>query len=215
MSFIFSCRSSTSENEVIIKNKTLNDTISKPINLLTDFAPVYKDGNINVVIEIPAGTTEKWEVEKENGTLQLEHIKGKPRIINYIGYPGNYGMIPQTLLPKKLGGDGDPLDVIVLGKPVKKGSVIKCKLIGVLYLLDRGEQDDKLIAVMEDTPLYSVSNLEELDKKYIGITEIIQLWFSNYKGIGKMKSKGFGEKDEAIKILVSSIEAYKNKHYKN
>ncbi len=219
--FVLSCNNTednSKKKQEAKQNNTLtksdNVTNLKTPNLLTDFPPIFKDGDINVVVEIPAGTTEKWEVEKENGTLQINHIDGKPRIINYLGYPGNYGMIPQTLLPKELGGDGDPLDVIVLGSPVKRGSVVKCKLIGVLYLLDRGEQDDKLIAVMENTPLYHVNTLSELNENYIGITQIIQLWFSNYKGSGKMQAKGFGEKDKAKDILMTSIEAYKNKHNK-
>ena len=56
-------------------------------------------------------------------------INNKPRIINYLGYPANYGMIPKTLLKKENGGDGDPLDVIVLGPPESKGSIVKCKII--------------------------------------------------------------------------------------
>ena len=56
-----------------------------------------------------------------------EFKDGKPRIVKYLGYPGNYGMVPKTLLPENLGGDGDPLDVIVLGPQVERGSVIKCK----------------------------------------------------------------------------------------
>jgi len=172
---------------------------------LTDFKPVYKDGDINVVIEIPTGTIEKWEVDKTDGQIKHEIKNNIPRIIQYIGYPGNYGMVPRTLLSKKLGGDGDPLDVIVLGPSVKRGSVVKCKIIGVLHLLDGGEQDGKLIAVLEDTPLYNVESLTELDKNYIGISEIIKLWFTNYKGPAKLESKGFGDKKIATNILNSAI----------
>ncbi len=123
-------------------------------------------------------------------------------------------MIPRTLLPKELSGDGDPLDVIVLGPPVKRGSIIKCKVIGVLYLLDSGEQDDKLIAVLEDTPLYNVESLIELDKNYNGISEIIKIWFTNYKGPDKLESKGFGDKKAAINILNSAINEYSLKNKK-
>lgn len=213
---LLSCDTTKNEQEVSPNNaSSINkDTVIINKNLLTDFKAIFEDGDINVVVEIPAGTTEKWEVEKKHGTLKLEQINNKPRIINYLGYPGNYGMVPQTLLPKELGGDGDPLDVIVLGKPAKRGTVIKCKLIGVLYLLDRGEQDDKLIAVMEGTPLYHINDIEELKQEYEGITNIIETWFSNYKGIGKMKANGFGEKEKAKEILINSIKAYKAKHNK-
>lgn len=178
------------------------------VNLLTDFSPKFKDGDINVVIEISAGTLEKWEVNKHNGNLEWDKINNIPRVINYISYPANYGMIPRTLLPKEQGGDGDPLDVIVLGTAIKRGKIIKSKLIGVMYLIDKGEQDDKLIAIAENSPLYNVNNITELNEKYNGVTQILKLWFSNYKGFGKMKFKGFGTKKEAKKIVEYAIKQY-------
>jgi inorganic pyrophosphatase len=182
----------------------------KEKNLLEDFVPLLDSGNINVVIEIPTGTDEKFEVEKTTGTLKLEILKdGKPRLINYLPYPFNYGMVPRTLLPKNLGGDGDPLDVIVLGQPIERGTVVECKLIGVLKLLDRGEQDDKLIAVKSNSRFYSVNNLEELEDEYPGILEISKIWFTNYKGKGKIKFMGFDDKTFSDNILLTSISEYK------
>jgi len=172
---------------------------------------MHDDGDINAAVEILAGTLEKWEVDKTDGNLKLEHIDGAPRIINYLGYPANYGMIPQTLLPKESGGDGDPLDVIILGPAVDRGKVVKCKLIGVLYLTDHGERDDKLIAVLADSPLYEVDSMNELNQNYNGIEKILQLWFTNYKGPGKIQSKGFGSKKEALEILKFAIENYSKK----
>lgn len=179
------------------------------INYLSDFEPQHPNGDINVVIEIPAGTLEKWEVTKPDGRLALEQINNKPRIVQYIGYPGNYGMIPQTLLPKSAGGDGDPLDVLVLGPFAKRGSVIKAKVLGVLHLLDGGEQDDKLIAVQADSPLYHLNSIEELVEGYKGITDIIETWFSHYKGPGELESKGYSSRTRANEILQTSIVAYR------
>ena len=148
------------------------------------------------------------ELNKSNGQVEWETINNIPRIVNYIGYPGNYGMIPRTLLSKEQGGDGDPLDIIVLGPPIERGQVIKCKVLGVLYLLDRGEQDDKLIAVSTNSPLYEVRNMDELDENYSGISEILKLWFTNYKGPGIMESKGIGDKTNAVAILKAAINEY-------
>ena len=204
-------------NEQVNQNVSKSDDTSSLFlennrkNLLTDFVPLFDDGDINAVVEIPSGTVDKWEVDKTDGQVKWEMVDNKPRVVDYIGYPGNYGMIPQTILPKELGGDGDPLDVLVLGPPVERGSVIKCKLIGVLYLLDRGEQDDKLIAVQSGSSLYHVNSLEELDSNYIGISTIIQTWFTNYKDPDKMKSKGFDNTDKALEILHSAINEYKLK----
>lgn len=190
------------------KDKITSEEQKKQVNLLTDFTPKFNDGDINAIIEIPAGTLEKWEVNKSTGQLEWDRVDGIPRVINYISYPGNYGMIPKTLLSKAEGGDGDPLDVIVLGKSVEKGTALKCKLIGVLYLIDKGEQDDKLIAVATNSDLYKVNDMSELNEKYNGVSEILKLWFTNYKGTGKMKFKGFGTKKEAEKILNNAVQQY-------
>ncbi len=189
--------------------KQTNETEQENINYLKDFSPKDKDGDVNVVVEIPAGTLEKWEVTKPEGELKLENINGKPRIVQYIGYPGNYGMIPRTLLPKSEGGDGDPLDVLVLGTSVKRGGVIKVKVLGVLRLLDGGEQDDKLIAVQSDSPFYHVNSIEELAESYNGVTEIVETWFTNYKGPGKLISNGYAGLEAANQILEAAISAYK------
>ena len=184
-------------------------------NLLTDIKPLLEDGDINAVVEIPAGTINKWELDKSTGQIRWEMIDEKPRVVNYIGYPGNYGMIPRTLLSKEKGGDGDPLDILVLGAPVERGDILKCKIIGVLYLQDRGEQDDKLIAVSSDSPMYGVNSIDELDNDYKGISEIVQLWFTNYKGPGKMESKGFGNKKLAMDILAEAINDYQLNYSKD
>lgn len=181
-------------------------------NLLNDYPPLNESGQINVVIEIPAGTTEKWELDKTDGILKWEKVDGKNRIINYLGYPGNYGFIPQTLLDKESGGDGDPLDVLVIGPPEERGSVISCKLIGVLYLIDRGEQDDKLIAVSEKSTLSEINSLEEIDSLYPGITDIIRIWFTNYKGSGLTSTDGYGKKEQAMQMVNSAFEAYEKRN---
>lgn len=177
-------------------------------NFLTGYEPLNADGTVNVVVEIPAGTNAKWEVSKTDGAMKWEFKNGKPRVVKYLSYPGNYGMIPKTLLPKELGGDGDPLDVIVLGPAVQRGSVVSARLVGVLKLLDGGEQDDKLLAIMADSPLNEVSSLAELRANFHGVTEIVETWFVNYKGAGKMASQGFGDLDEAQAILQQAMSAF-------
>ena len=74
-------------------------------------------------------------------------------------------MISRTLLPKELGGDGDPLDVLVLGRALPRGSVVETKVLGVLKLLDRGEQDDKILAVPKESLLHEVTSLHVMPQK--------------------------------------------------
>ncbi|MDD5291640.1 MAG: inorganic diphosphatase, partial [Candidatus Omnitrophica bacterium] len=156
-------------------------------NFLTDYETLNSDGSVNIIIEISAGTLEKWEVMPD-GVLKRDIKDAKPRSIKYLGYPGNYGMIPKTL-----GGDNDPLDAIIIGAPpLARGSVASAKIIGVFKLVDDGETDDKLIAVLPETDLYKVDSIKELDKKFPGITKILKTWFTNYKGRGEITSKGYG-----------------------
>ncbi|MZG31051.1 MAG: inorganic diphosphatase [Nitrospinae bacterium] len=183
-------------------------TLSSKKHFLKDWPSKDSSGNVNAVIEIPAGRTDKWEVSKEHGNLKWDFKKGKPRVLKYIGYPGNYGMVPGTLLPKESGGDGDPLDIILLGPPLERGEVASAKLIGVLKLDDHGEQDDKLIAVQFNSPLKKADSISELDERFPGITEILELWFTNYKG--KMKSRGYGNRQEAEKILTEASRHYQS-----
>ena len=160
------------------------------------------------MVEIPAGTIAKWEVEKGEGSLKWTYENGQPRNVNYLPYPGNYGMIPATLLARENGGDGDPLDALVLGPAVPRGSIVKAKILGVLKLLDNGEKDDKVLAVMEGSPMYEANSLVDLVENYPGVINIVELWFSNYKGEGEMESKGFSDVQMAENVVNSAVRTY-------
>lgn len=214
--FIFSCseKSRKIENTADSTSKSAISSQDKAYLIMGDkhfineYPALTKDSMLNVVIEIPTGTLEKWEVEKESGHLSLEKRNGVYRKVNYLGYPGNYGMIPQTLLSKEHGGDGDPLDVLVLGESLERGSIVPCKIIGILKLLDKGEQDDKLIAVAEGHEFFKINTIAELNANFRGVSEIISFWFNNYKGSSKIEIIGFGEKEEAEEILRAAILGY-------
>lgn len=182
-------------------------------HLLFDYPSRTNNGLVNAVIEIPAGTTAKWEVDKSSGKLKWEIKNGKYRIVTYLPYIGNYGMVPQTLLPKEEGGDNDPLDIIVLSDSVKRGSVIPVKVIGYFHLIDNDENDYKLIGIQNNSPLSDINSLTDLTKKHPSILTQIELWFLNYKGENsKMQSNGFFNKEKALELLEISEKAFKNKH---
>ena len=109
---------------------------------------------------------------------------------------------------KENGGDGDPLDIVILGPPLDRGAVVRAKIIGVLYLLDNGEQDHKLIAVAPNSPLYNINSIAELNQTYIGVSRILEIWFSNYKGPNNMISNGFGNLNHATEILNIALDLY-------
>lgn len=217
--FVTSCKNDTDESQSKHGHHQYNYTsvkyddpytLNTGKNLLKDIPATNADGTVNVVVEIPAGTIQKWEVSKPRGLLEWEFKNDKPRVVQYLPYPGNYGMIPRTLLPKEKGGDGDPLDVIVLGPAVERGTVVKAKIIGVLRLLDDGEQDDKLMAVLSNSPLASVDSIQTLNRDFPGVAQIVETWFTNYKGPGKMKTLGYGETREALDILQTATKEFKD-----
>jgi inorganic pyrophosphatase len=203
---------SNAEKNTQLKITTAEDkeyTIIGEKHFIDGYPALSADSLMNVIVEIPTGSIEKWEVEKKSGYLALEKREGELRRVKYLGYPGNYGMVPQTLLKAEDGGDGDPLDVLILGEPLERGSLVGTKLIGVLKLLDRNEQDDKLIAVVEGSPFYDLEDLDELNLKFKGVTSIIEIWFNSYKGGTKIEIIGFGNEREAKEILMAGIRGYK------
>lgn len=162
-----------------------------------------------MVVEIPSGSSDKWEVNKSSGVLEWEQVGEQPRVINYLSYPANYGFTPQTLLDIAFGGDGDPLDIIALGPAMERGKAIPVRIIGILRMVDRGQQDDKLIGVIKGSVFENLKDIKELDARFPGVTDIIQHWFSNYKGQGLVKCNGFGGYTEASIVLGAAIEGYR------
>lgn len=161
----------------------LSKAYAEEKNLIFDIYPFNEDETINVVVEIPAGTLEKWEVTKDGNQIKQKIDNNKIRTIDYLAYPFNYGFIPQTILPTDEGGDGDQLDVIIIGPTVKRGSVLKVKPIGTIVALDNNEIDSKIISLAANSLEISRSNsINDLKKNYIGLFEIITIWIENYKG---------------------------------
>jgi len=212
LSIAFSFSIGAFAQDLISPNVTVIDdyTIKGKKNFYTGYEPGDSEGNVNVVIEIPKGTTGKWEVSLEEGTIIWEFKKGKPREVTYNGgYIANYGSIPKTAMPKEFGGDGEPIDVVVVGAPIPRGEVIKAKIIGLLKLMEDGEFDGKLLAVQKGSPEDDVSSLEEFNSKFGGVLDQLSSWFENYKGPDSdMKVEGIGEAGEATEILITSIDAY-------
>lgn len=169
---------------------TSNDDkkVIKTQNLLYDIIPFTSDSLVNVVIEIPAGTSQKWEVNKLTGELQWEKLaSGSYKVINYLPYPTNYGFVPQTLLPETSGGDGDAVDVFVLGEHIDRGKVVPCRIIGYIEMIDNGEQDNKFIAIQVQSHWNKINSLQELNQHYPGVLDILRIWLANYKGAGKIE----------------------------
>jgi inorganic pyrophosphatase len=177
-------------------------------NLLNEVPLLNSDGTYNAIIEIPSGSNKKWKINKNGKILQREFNDGKPRVINYIGYPGNYGFFPQTLSDKFEGGDGDPTDVLVIGNTLDKGSILRVKIIGMLNVIDNNEVDNKIIAVLKDSEFSkNIKTLDTFRNNHSGILEIIKIWFENYKGY-KLEVSGYSEKKTAKEFILKTHKNY-------
>ena len=158
---------------------------------------------VNGIIEIPKGSRAKYEIDKDSGLIKLDRV-----IYASMYYPLNYGFIPQTL-----GEDHDPLDIVVLTQvSVVPNCLIPSKVIGVMRMIDRGEGDDKIIAVaMQDASVSHINDVSELPE-YFKIE--LKHFFENYKVLEDkiVVVDEFESKERAKEIILASIESYK-KHF--
>ncbi|GAA4473977.1 inorganic diphosphatase [Gluconacetobacter asukensis] len=157
--------------------------------------------DINVVIEIPQGSSVKYEIDKDSGAVVVDRILFTP-----MAYPAAYGFIPGTLAD-----DGDPADALVLiPAPVVPGAVIRARPIGMLRMEDESGQDEKIICVPHDKvhPHYSkVEKLEDLPEITL---QAIEHFFTRYKDLEKgkwVKVTGWAGREEAGEIIKASLAA--------
>jgi inorganic pyrophosphatase len=156
---------------------------------------------VNVVIEISKGNVNKYEVDKETGRLFLDRVNGTASM----GYPTDYGYIPDTLCE-----DGDPLDAMLLiDESVPQGVVVPARPIGVLYMIDDGERDEKLICVAADD--VTKSHIKKLDDLGSNFKPMIEHFYKQYKAWKKdwtgtsVEFEGWGELEDAKKVIQESI----------
>ena len=176
---------------------------------MTDYNTLYTPGDlanglINTVVVIPQGSSLKVEYNREKGTFELDRVE--PTIF---AKPTNYGFIPATL-----DEDGDELDTLIIcPERLPFGLVVEARIIGVLNFEDDGENDHKIICVPaddrdNDNHIKSLADLPERKKQQI------EYHFNTYKDLkkpGTTKVLGYGDADEALKIINECIERFQNK----
>lgn len=160
---------------------------------------------INVIIEIPAHSDPvKYEIEKKSGALFVDRFMSTA-----MHYPCNYGYIPKTL-----GEDGDPLDVMVLAPfPLLSGSVIRCRPIGVMAMVDESGEDSKILAVPIEKLTKTYNNIKSVHDVAEETLQTIAHFFQHYKDLepGKWaKVKGWQGIEEAKMEIIESVDRYKS-----
>jgi inorganic pyrophosphatase len=161
---------------------------------------------VTAIIEIPRGSNNKYEIDKQSGLLLLDRVLSSP-----VYYPINYGFIPQTYCE-----DGDALDVMVISQsPVQPLAMMNVKVVGAMKMIDGGDSDDKIIAVHADDKQYDhINDLSEVKLVNPQILQEIEQFFKIYKLLDnkKVEVNGWVGREDAEKIVLDSIELYnKNK----
>jgi inorganic pyrophosphatase len=157
---------------------------------------------VTAVIEIPANERNKYELDKTLGVFRLDRV-----LHSAVHYPGDYGFLPRTL-----GDDGDPLDVLVMMTiPVFTGCLVDCRPIGLFHLVDKGKADEKVLAVPTGDP-YS-NGINELSDIPQHALKEIEHFFQVYKDLEGVstRTRGFEDAAAAREAIEDAIENYRRK----
>ncbi len=169
------------------------------MNLLHDI-PAGTADEMNVIIEIPKFSKNKYEIDKETGVIALDRVMHTAQ-----DYPFDYGFVPQTLFD-----DGDALDVVLLTTyPLAPGILVKARPVAIMEMTDGGERDDKIVAVpIEDPRFDDTKDLGDLNKHFI---KEMTHFFETYKKVqNKEVTVGeWGGSDVAKAAFTKSCAAYK------
>jgi inorganic pyrophosphatase len=157
---------------------------------------------VTAVIEIPTNERNKYELDKDLGVFRLDRV-----LYSAVHYPGDYGFLPRTL-----GDDGDPLDVLVLMTiPVFTGCLVNARPIGLFHLVDRGAADEKVLAVPIGDP-YSdgLNDLGDIPPHYL---KEIEHFFQVYKDLEgtRTETRGFEGAAAARQAILAAMDAYARK----
>lgn len=154
---------------------------------------------VNAFIEIPQGSSTKYELDKETGVLKVDRF-----LHTNMFFPFNYGFIPATL-----GEDGDPLDILVITTyPIKSGTIISVRPVGMLEMEDESGIDTKILSVPSEKidPNYrNVKDIKDVDLEFL---KRIKHFFDHYKDLepGKwVKTKDFLNKEKAYEAIKKAL----------
>ena len=157
--------------------------------------------SIEVTIEIPKGSRNKYELDHETGKIYLDRYLFTP-----MAYPLDYGFIDGTL-----GEDGDPLDaLVILPEPVLPGVIVPARVLGVFKMTDEAGGDDKLLCVIDDPRWAHLQDIEDVSQFQ---RDEIEHFFVHYKDLEPNKEvtgSGWCNKAEAEKIHAEAIARYKS-----
>ena len=161
--------------------------------------PETISSKLPVVVEIPEGSKNKYELDKDSGLLRLDRV-----LYSSVRYPANYGFIPRSYCD-----DGDPLDVLILGQePVMPLTIVYVRPIGVMHMRDGGKADDKVLAVSANDP--SVNHIHELGEAPPHVMAEIHRFFLDYKVLEEKEVlvEPFEGREKALTVIAQALKDY-------
>ena len=160
---------------------------------------------VNAIVEIPKDSQNKYEIDKKTGMVSLDRVLYSP-----MHYPADYGFIPETLAE-----DGDPADIMILGSdPLFPGCVVRVRPIGMLNMIDNGEQDNKILGVQADNPRFdSIKDISDIEKFHTHHLKEIAHFFETYKELQgkKVEITGWENAESAKKEILLARKMYTDK----
>jgi len=158
----------------------------------------------NAVVEIPKDSQNKYEIDKQTGMVSLDRVLYSP-----MHYPADYGFIPETKAE-----DGDPADVMILGNdPLFPGCVVRVRPVGLLKMIDSGEQDNKILGVQADNPRFdSIKDISDIEKFHTHHLKEIAHFFQTYKELQgkKVEILGWENAAAAKKEIIKARKMFKD-----
>jgi inorganic pyrophosphatase len=171
------------------------------MNLWHEVDPGTKEA-MNVIVEIPKGSNNKYEIDKKTGLIALDRALHTAQ-----PYPFDYGFVPQSLWH-----DGDALDVVLLTTyPLAPGILVRSRPVGIMHMVDGGEADEKIIAVPIDDPRFD--NIQKLSDVNPHTLKEMEHFFTTYKQLQnkEVSVNGFEDKEVAEKAFEDGLKLYKEK----
>ena len=159
--------------------------------------------SVPVIVEIPKGSKNKYELDKETGLLRLDRV-----LHSAVHYPADYGFIPRTFCD-----DGDPLDVLVLSQePVYPLTIVAARPIGVMRMRDDKGIDDKIVAVSVSDPAFA--DYRHTDQLPAHVMREVRRFFEDYKALEHKRvvvDDLLGPED-AVRIIREALDAYRSRY---
>ncbi len=170
-------------------------------NAISSFSRNY----VNAVIEIPAGTNQRIKYIEMDGVFLVDRSGDDEGIIDFLPAPGNYGFVPGTFMDPVLGGDGEPVKIMVIAENMPTGTVLEVIPLLVMYFNENsGFGQNLVIPVIIATPASSrlqvinAFDYEDLFADYPEMVDILITWVASFRGQGSDELRAMGDGEVAI-----------------